>query len=435
MSKQFLREQNSRMNILIINIMPHGPAYDFSPDEKPEVWWEKPDGRWLGFWPREWPDLLGEAVLKETDQYEWEVWQPDYRADRIYSKTLKTGVTHRLFPARDKIFRAGVGTRKGIFSEAAIAHLRKFQNSSIILKLHGTYGVHLPLYNEIIKIFGAAKKFPILFLGHGMFKSPMSEMLGLHRPLTYLDLVVDHFRLKNHLQYVDVVFEQAELALREVRRVYSGRVEKFTMGCDFNFWVPVSSVELKKSIRNKLSIPQEKIVFLASGNFIPRKQFDKLIDVFKGIEKHNDFFLIVAGHGNEIYTKMLMSLAAPLIEQRKAMLHPYVRGERLRDLYWASDLFISVATDEGGPVTVMEAIGCGLPVLSTPVGETAERMKKHSVGEFVSIKNYNEWTAAIESLLDKGLPKPLDIQTARSAYHWENVAKQFIRVYRDLIPV
>ena len=43
--------------------MPHGPAYDFSPDEKPDVWWEKPDGSWLGFWTREWPDLLGEAVL------------------------------------------------------------------------------------------------------------------------------------------------------------------------------------------------------------------------------------------------------------------------------------------------------------------------------------------------------------------------------------
>ncbi len=419
----------------IINIMPHGPAYDFSPDEKPDVWWGKPDGSWLGFWTREWPDLLGEAVLKQTDQYEWEVWQPDYRADRIYSKTLETGVTHRLFPARDKIFRVGVGARKGIFSETVIAHLRKFQNHPIILKLHGTYGVHLPLYNEIIKIFGATKKFPILFLGHGMFKAPVSEMLELHRPLTYIDLVFDHFRLKNHLQYVDVIFEQAESALKEVRRVYGGRVEKFTMGCDFDFWIPVPSKESKMSMRNNLNIPQEKMVFLASGNFIPRKQFDKLIEAFKGIQGHDDFFLIIAGHGEDSYTRMLMSLASSLIKQGKALLHPYVRGERLRNLYWASDLYISVATDEGGPVTVMEAMGCGLPVLSTPVGETAERMEKYSVGKFVSVKNYNEWTVAIERLLNRGLPKPLDIQTARNVYHWVNVAKRFVSIYRDLIPV
>ena len=63
--------------------MPQGPAYDFSPNKKPEVYWEKPDGSFVGFWPREWPDLLGEAVLKATNRYELEVWQPDYRADRI----------------------------------------------------------------------------------------------------------------------------------------------------------------------------------------------------------------------------------------------------------------------------------------------------------------------------------------------------------------
>ena len=419
----------------IINIMPHGPAYDFSPDEKPDVWWEKPDGSWLGFWKREWPDLLGVAVLKQTDQYEWEIWQPDYRADRVYSETLETGVTHRLFPAIDKLFRVGVGTRKGVFSEIVIAHLRKLKTHPIILMLNGTYGVHLPLYNEIIKIFGSTKNFHILFLGHGMFKAPISEMLELHRPLTYLDLVVEHFRLKSHLQHVDVIFEQAESALSEVRKVYSGRIEKFTMGCDFDFWIPVPSTDLKKSIRTRLNIPQEKIVFLASGNFIPRKQFDKLIEVFNNIQERDDFFLIIAGHGNETYTKMLKSLVMPLIEQGKALLHSYVRGEKLRDLYWSSDLYVSVASDEGGPVTVMEAMGCGLPVLSTPVGETAERMKNHSVGKFVSVKNYNEWSATIESLLNNGLPKPLDIQVARNAYHWENVTKQFIRIYRDLIHV
>ena len=415
--------------------MPHGPAYDFCPDEKPDVWWERPDGSWLGFWTREWPDLLGEAVLKQTDQYEWEVWQPDYRADRIYSKTLETGVTHRLFPAEERTYRLGLEYRKGFFSEAMISHLEESQYNPMILKLYSTFGLRSPFYNEILKNFGPAKKFPIFFLGLGMFKAPISEMLEIHRPLTYLYLVLEYFRLKKLLRYVDIVSELADSALREVRKVYSGRIEKFTMWCNFDFWVPVPSKELKISIRNKLNIPREKTVFLASGNFIPRKQFDKLIEAFNSIQERDDFFLIIAGHGDETYTRMLKSLAAPLIKQGKTLLHPYVRGKGLRDLYWASDIFISVATDEGGPVTVMDAMACGLPVLSTPVGETAERMKKHSIGKFISVRYYNEWAATIESLLNKGLPKPLDIQTARKAYHWENVTKQFIRIYRDLIHV
>lgn len=411
--------------------MPHGPVYGFSPDEKPDVWWKKPDGNWLGFWKREWPDLLGEAVLKQTDQYEWEVWQPDYRADRIYSKTLDTGVTHRLFPAVLKIYRPGIKTRKGFFSEAMILSLKELQNEPILLKFHSTYGFCVPFYIEIMKIFGATKTFPIFFLGHGMFNTPFSEILGLHRPLTYVCLMVEHFRLKKLIKHIDVISEQAESALAKVRRIYSGSIEKLTMGCDFDFWVPAPSPELKKSIRKELKIPQDKTVFLASGNFIPRKQFDKLIEVFKSFQQRDDFFLIIAGHGDKAYTRMLISLAAPLIKQEKVMLHHYVRGEGLRNLYWASDLFVSVATDEAGPVSVMEAMACGLPVLSTPVGETAERMKEHGVGQFVPVKNYDEWVSIIEKAIDN-LPRSLDIQPARKAYHWEYVARQFVNIYHDL---
>ena len=418
--------------IKIVNIMPHGPAYDFSPDEKPDVWWDKSDGSWLGFWMREWPGLLGEEVLKQTDQYEWEVWQPDYRADMIYSKALETDVTHRLFPAEERIYRVGLEPRKGFFSEMMILQLKKLQGTPIILSLYSTYGFQSPFYHEILKIFGPVKKFPIVFLGLGMFKAPISEMLEIHRPLTYLNLMVEHFRLKKLLRYVDVISELADSALKDVRRVYRGRIKKSTMWCDFDFWVPVPSKESKISIRNKLQIPQEKIVFLASGNFIPRKQFDKLIEVFKRFQQRDDFFLIIAGHGDNAYTRMLMSLAAPLIKQRKVMLHPYVREEGLRNLYWLSDLCISVATDEGCSVTVLEALACGLPVLSTEVGETAERMKKHGVGKLIPNKGYDEWTTSIECILDNGLPKPLDVQIARKAYHRKYVAIQFINIFHDL---
>jgi len=417
----------------IISIMPHGPAYHFLPNEKPDVCWEKPDGSWLGFWAQEWLDLLGEAVLKETDQYGWEVWQPDCRAEQIYSKSLETDVIHRLFPAEEKSYRLGISSQNGICSKAMISRLKELQDNPIILMLYGTYGFRVPFYHEILRIFGPGRKFPIFLRSGGMFKAPLSEFWQLHRLSTYLSLVLEHLRVKRLLSYVDVISEQSESALREVRKIYNGRIEKLTMGCYFDFWAPVPSMELKKSIRNKLNIPQGKTVFFASGNFVPRKQLDKLIGVFKAMQDREDFFLIVAGHGKEAYTKMLVSLAEPLIKQSKAMLHPYVRGEELRRLYWASDIYVSVATNEGGPASVMKAMACGLPVLSTPVGETAGRMKKHGSGRFVPIKNYDEWTKAVLEILGNITPKTLDLQIAKDAYDWPNVAKQFICVYDNLI--
>ena len=427
---------NSRPGVVkpkIIAFMPHGPAYHFSPHTMPDVSWKKPDGGVVGFWAREWLDILGEAILKETDRYEWEVWQPDCRTDKIYSKTLDTGVTHRLFPAEERSFRTGIWFQDGIFSEAMISHLRKLQDDPIILMIYGTYAFRVPFYHEVLKIFGPTRRFPIFLRSGGMFKTPISQMRGLHRPLTYLSLVVENFQLKSVLRYADVISEQSESGLGEVRRLFDGRIEKLTMGCNFDFWVPVPSAGTKELLRNELNIPQGKRVFFASGNFVPRKQFDKLIGVFREMQDRDDFFLIIAGHGDEAYTKMLASLVEPLAKQRKAVLHPFVTGKELRNIYWASDLYVSVATDEGGPASVMKAMACGLPVLSTPVGETADQMKEHSAGRFVPVEGYEEWSKAVLEILDKRMPRTLDIRIAREAYDWPNVARRFVRVYDDLV--
>jgi glycosyltransferase involved in cell wall biosynthesis len=415
--------------------MPHGPAYNYDSHQNPPICWHKHDGTVVGFWPHEWLDILGKAVLKESDRYEWEVWQPDYRADSIHSKMLETGVTHRLFPAEERIYRPGLRVQKGIFSRMIISHLRKRQNDPIILMLYCTYGFRTPFYNEILQIFGpTTRKFPILFRSGGMFRTPISEIYAVHRPLTYLCLLVEHIRLKKLINYsrIDVISEQSDSALKEVRKVYNGRIEKLTMGCDFDFWVPASSGEVKRSIQRDLNIPEGKTVFFASGNFVARKQLDKLLRVCKSIQDRDDFFLIIAGHGDETNTKLLTSLAEPLIGENKALLHPYVTGKHLRNLYWASDVYISVATDEGGPVSVMKAMACGLPVMSTPVGETADRMKKHNAGKFVPVKKYDDWARTIIEVCELGLPEPININTARDAYHWPNVAQRFLEIFDDL---
>jgi len=56
-------KNNDIGRILIISIMPHGPAYDFSPNERPPFYWENSIGNKVGFWPREWLHYLGESIL------------------------------------------------------------------------------------------------------------------------------------------------------------------------------------------------------------------------------------------------------------------------------------------------------------------------------------------------------------------------------------
>ena len=413
----------------IINIMPHEPAYHYLPDEKPDFWWEKEDGSWLGFWTREWPDLLGEAVLKQTDQYDWEVWQPDYRADKVYSRRLNTGVVHKLFPAQDKVYGSGVISGKGINSESLIEHLSTLRGKRIVLQLHGFPS---PLNLELIRIFGPTKEFPIFLLTHGTKAAPIKELFGFHRPLTYLKLLMEQRKYSTVLQYADVIGGQNRASLDNIQMMYHGRIERLNMGCDFDFWIPVPSDEIKRDVRKKLGIPNNRTVFLVVSFFVTLKQLDKLINVFKELSKREDFFLIIVGCGEKSYSDFLHSLARELVVQNKAIFYPYMTGEQLRSLYWVSDVYLSVSKSEGCSVSVIKAMACGLPVLTSPVGGTGDLMKKYGVGKFIPVKNYNKWAGAISEILDKEMPKTLDLGLARDAYDWSNVVKRFIKIFDDL---
>jgi glycosyltransferase involved in cell wall biosynthesis len=78
-------------------------------------------------------------------------------------------------------------------------------------------------------------------------------------------------------------------------------------------------------------------------------------------------------------------------------------------------------------------MACGLPVLSTPVGETAEMMTRYGSGHLIPIVPDENWERTFIEILEKGPPLPLDIQVARQAYDWSEVAKRFLNIYDELI--
>lgn len=415
----------------IISIMPHGPAYGYYKGARPEIAWDKPGGEVAGFWPREWMDLLGAEILKITERYEWEVWQPDYRADKTYSHKLDTGVTHRLFPAEDKVYGRWPLARAWMASGELVKSLREAAAGRVIVLLYGTCGFRLPFYAEILRELRDIKA-PVFMRSGGLFRAPLSDIGGLHRPRTYLELLSQHFWVKAALARADVISEQASYSLGEVRKVYRGRVERLTMGCDFSFWRPPASPSDKAEARRRLGIGEGKKVFFASGNFIPLKQLDKLAEVFSELGERDDFFLLIAGHGREELARRLSGLMAPLARSRRALLHDFTEGESLRDLYWASDVYVSVSTDEGGPASVMKALACGVPVLSTPVGETADALSEYGAGRLVPVRDYAAWKAAIEEVLSGRLPPAMDIAAAKERYDWPNVAAGYVRVFEGL---
>jgi glycosyltransferase involved in cell wall biosynthesis len=415
---------------LIVNLMPHGPAYEFAPGERPDVAWARPDGAWVGFWRREWPDLLGASVLRAGAPYQWEVWQPDLRADRPYADTLDTGVVHRLFPAIERRYRRGLRRWPGLDSESVLGRLGAVRARRILLVLHG---FRVPFYGTLLGRLGPERSWPVLLVGHGTCTVPSTELRGLHRPVTYLDLVLEHRRLRRELQRVDAVTAPSTHAAREIRKVYRGPIEPLTMGCDFDFWRPVPDKDLKRSLRAARGLGPSTLVLFASGNFVPLKQFDRLVEAVDRVQAGADVRLVVAGHGDARQTGALAALVGRLRHPERVVIHPYAADERLRELSWIADAYVSTSTAEGSSVAVMKAMACGLPVVTTPVGETWERMRAHGAGAVIPVRDYAQWTRTFEEILAGALPPALDPAVARAAYDWSHVATRFVRLVDRLL--
>jgi glycosyltransferase involved in cell wall biosynthesis len=106
-------------------------------------------------------------------------------------------------------------------------------------------------------------------------------------------------------------------------------------------------------------------------------------------------------------------------------------------LYRSADVFVFPTLEEGGPQVTYEACGCGLPVITTPMG--AGRIVRHAQEGFV-LDPFDgpAWIAAIQSLAeDKTLRGVMSFTAAQRAqlFYWDAVAKrrkgQFLRCLPD----
>jgi glycosyltransferase involved in cell wall biosynthesis len=89
----------------------------------------------------------------------------------------------------------------------------------------------------------------------------------------------------------------------------------------------------------------------------------------------------------------------------------------------AADLFALPTYDEGCCNAILEAMACGLPVISTPVGDNAALIDPPRRGLLVPTDNAEELAAA----LARGLAMPWDrpsIAQYGSDYTWQEVARQ-----------
>lgn len=413
------------MKTRIVNILPHKPDYDYMQGKpRPAINWDTPDGKWVGIYRNEIPDKLGEEVLKYTPEFEYEVWQPDYKADKVYSHRFDDGLVHRLFPAKDVQNWHGIKLRKEVSSPVMLAYLQDYaRKQPVILNLNGDFS-HMNF--ELLEQCG---EMPVLQTFRGTLNLPgnliFKPRLNLPAAFSYFRR---HLKVKDLIDRIDYIMVQNDLYLQDLKKMYEGPVIKLTSGCEFDVWQPIE----KQKARELLDLPADKTILFTSSLLIPIKQLDKLIQVLTALSKKHDFLLLVSGHGTEAYEEYLQEQAEDLLEQGKIRFVGYLTGSTLQQHYCAADAFVHVSVAEGGPVAAMKAIACGTPILMSEVGNVAEELREKGAGKLINPHNQDTWEPAFESLLKGEKIKPYSRDEGKRLYDWQAVAKKFVEVYRSL---
>lgn len=404
--------------IKIIHIINHPPAYEeFGDKPRPVVNWDTPAGNWVGIWGYDWADQIAYEILKISNEFEHEVWQPDLRADRIYSHTFKNGLVHRMFPAIKK-------PNKEIKSPLMLAFLSAEDLEHPII-FHITYPHFIGFNKDIIKTYKFQK---IVMTFHGEIDLPLNALFRMQRnPFKKVYYLKQHFMAKRCFKLINHVTFMNNKNLTTLKKYYSGTLSKLTMGIDINKFKMLDKNEFKK----KLDLPENTKCILTVSRLNSQKQVDRIIGILSGIDE--DFDFIVIGHGTIQYDKILHKKASSLIKSNKIRFVGYKSGDELIEWLNAADVFILVSKSEGASVAVMEAMACGLPIICTDTGNTAEVLKEYNAGIIVGITDYKEWEIKIIDYLNGKPIKALDIDVVQSHYDWKNISNKIISIYKTIV--
>lgn len=148
-------------------------------------------------------------------------------------------------------------------------------------------------------------------------------------------------------------------------------------------------------------------------------------------EKHPSATLTMVGPSKDISMEQVQAWAT--VMQVEVMLTGQLSKQQWIELSESHDIFINTTDVDNTPVSVMESMALGLPVVSTNVGGVPYLIEHRQEGLLVSPKNPKEMAQAVFQLLDDPTLVESLTRNARikaESFDWEIVKKQWIKLLK-----
>ena len=281
-------------------------------------------------------------------------------------------------------------------SKEYLYELDKLDARVIVMNFHDGF------FRSIIKTFTLIHSIkPLILQTHfppPIFTAPMSRVLGVEKSFALVHslsgLKKTSLRRFDYNWYHKVICVSNAISnkLRDAG-VKSDLVSTHYLGL---FGKRKKSNENRKKIRKGFQISDEAIVLACIAFDNPIKGLDILLKAFSIVrEKFPELQLIIVGVDEQ--TSALPSQANAL------GLSDCIHWAGIRDAGWqilnAADIYLQPSRSEGLPLSIMEAISLGLPVVASRVGGVPEIVVDGKTGYLFKSEDISEFAAAISKML------------------------------------
>ncbi|NPV04874.1 MAG: glycosyltransferase [Syntrophaceae bacterium] len=200
---------------------------------------------------------------------------------------------------------------------------------------------------------------------------------------------------------------------------------------------PTIRKEQKNDLRKKSALPLDANIIITIGRLCPQKNQILLIDAFEKLtaQSETETILLVVGEDSTSgsYRLMLENRLRALPEQQRKRVHLLGVRKDIPELLIAADVFVLSSDWEGLPLTLLEAMGYGTPVVCTAVGGIPDAIEQGVSGLLVPAADAKRLADAIFRLLND---KSLGAQMAKAArekfqmhYSIERTAESYVDLY------
>ncbi|MGZ3812150.1 MAG: glycosyltransferase family 4 protein [Mucilaginibacter sp.] len=174
-----------------------------------------------------------------------------------------------------------------------------------------------------------------------------------------------------------------------------------------------------------LGLARRKYIFTL-GRFVPEKGFHYLIRAYAASIISKNYKLVIAGDADHEapYSLELKKMA----KENNVILTGFIKGSKLEELFSNAALFVLPSYYEGLPISLLEAMSYGLPILASNIpANTQVRLPENS---YFEVGNEDVLVNKFDNLdLNDGSPR---IEYAMGDYDWELIADKTLKVYESI---